>query len=127
MLKFQSSPLRFPQDTLRFLYWVFFKPITLHNYIHKIDPLISSIDDPSLFILWRRRKEHPEFIPIIQLGLLNIFVISWLAFPLTWVFQLAGFEVDWFRVAFGVAGGVAGGVAFGVAVSVAGGVAGGVA
>jgi hypothetical protein len=33
--------LQFPQDLLRFLYWVFFKPITLDRYIHEIDPTLG--------------------------------------------------------------------------------------
>ncbi|MEO7840307.1 MAG: hypothetical protein ABIU06_13250, partial [Anaerolineales bacterium] len=69
-------------------------------------------DDPSLLMLWRRRKEHPEFIPIIQLSFLNILVTPWLiAFPIAYLFQLAGVEVNWLLVAFGVAYGVAFGVA----------------
>ena len=39
MLNAQPSPLRFPQDILRFQYWVFFKPITLQRYIYKMSSL----------------------------------------------------------------------------------------
>ena len=130
-----TRPLRFPQDILRFLYWIFFKPNTFRRTIHNIDPSFSSIADPSLYQLWKRRQQHPEFIPIIWLSLFNILFMPLFAFPLAWVFQLAGFEVNWlyaalgvaFGVAFGVALGVATGVAFGVALGVALGVAGGVA
>ncbi len=119
--------LRFPQDILRLAYWVFFKPITLQNYISKIDPALSRNSDPSLLSLWKRRKEHPEFLSLIWLSLLNIVFMPMLAFPLCWIFQLAGYDINWFKVAVVVAVGVAGGVAVGVAGGVAIGVAEGVA
>ena len=99
MLNIKPTPLSFPQDTPRFLYWVFFKPITFRNYLYKIDDSLRSSDNPSLFTLWRKRKEHPEFISVIQLSLLNIFVMPLLAFPLAWLFQLAGFDMNFFSVA----------------------------
>jgi len=46
------TTLQFPQDLLRFLYWAFFKPITLDRYIHEIDPTLGR--DPSLFTLWHK-------------------------------------------------------------------------
>jgi hypothetical protein len=125
MLNPISQPLRFPQDILRFLYWVFFKPITLSHYLRSIDPSLPR--DPSIWRLWRKRKEYPEFIPMIQLAFFHIFVTPLITFPLAFLLQLAGFEVDWYGVAFGVAFGVALGVAFGVALGVALGVAVGVA
>ncbi len=134
MLYVQPAPLRFPQDILRFLYWVFFKPITLRNYVYKIDASLSAYRDRNLFMLWQRRKEHPEFVPVIYLALFNVAFMPLLAFPLAWLLQIVGFEVFWLGVAGGVAVGVAGGVAgdvavgvmFGVALGVAVGVAGGV-
>jgi hypothetical protein len=135
MINAQPAPLRFPQDILRFLYWVFFKPITLHNYISEIDSSLSRNDDQSLFILWRRRKEHPELVPVIYLGLFHVVFMSLLFFPLAWLFHILGFEVNWSKMAISVAGGVVLGaqsimvfdVAIGVAVSVGVGVAGGMA
>ena len=118
------APLRFPHDLLRFLYWVFFKPITLNRYLRNIDSSLPGTNiAPSLWALWKRRKEHPEFLPVIQLAFFHLLVTPLLAFPLAWGFQLAGFEVNWLGVAVGVAifvvYGVAGGVAVGVAVGVA--------
>jgi hypothetical protein len=64
------TTLQFPEDLLRFLYWLFFKPITLDRYIHEIDPTLGR--DPSLFTLWRRSQAHPEFRSLIALALFHI-------------------------------------------------------
>jgi hypothetical protein len=126
--------LRFPQDLLKFLYWVFFKPITLNKYIHQVDPTLGN--NPSLFILWRRSKGHPKFRTLISLSFFHILLTPWLlGFLVASLFALAGFEVDWFGVVGGVTAGVVGGmvggmafgVTFGVAFSVAFGLAGGLA
>ena len=113
MLNAKHRPLKFPDDLLRFLYWVFFKPLTLFRYINSIDPALSNREDTGLFALLKRRKEHPEFIQIIRLAFFHIFLTPWpLGFLTAFGFQIAGFEVDWLQVAVGVAVGVAFGVAF---------------
>lgn len=134
-----TRPLRFPQDILRFLYWVFFKPITLHRYIYQIEPVLSTNADLNLYKLWQQRKVHPEFGPIICLSLLNIVFMPLLAFPLIWVFQLVGIEVNWFRAVFGVGSGIliavlvsgsgdiAEGITFGLVLGLGVGLAGGMA
>ena len=114
-LNASPRPLRFPQDIFRFLYWVFFKPITLHRYLHEMIPELRRYADPSLFALWRRLRVHPEVLPVIYLALFDTFVFPFLAFPIAWGLQLAGVWVDWSSVALGVALGVASGVAYGVA------------
>jgi len=128
------KPLLFPRDLLRFLYWVFFKPITLERYMQRIDPTLKT--DTSLIVLWRRSKQYPELRPLLLLTFFHILITPWpVAFLIAGGFALAGFDVYWvgvavgvaLGVAFGVAGGVAGGVAVGVAVGVAFGVALGVA
>ncbi len=121
MLTSIPRPLRFPQDILRFLYWVFFKPITLSRYLQSIGPSLPR--DPSILRLWRVRKEYPEFVPVIQLAFFYIFVSPFFAFPLVFLFQLAEFDVNWFLVSFGLAIGLALGVAGGMTFDVAYGVA----
>lgn len=132
-------PLEFPRDILRFLYWVFFKPMTLSNYMTQIDSSLPKYSNISLFTLWQRRREHPEFTPLIQLSFANIFFMPLLTFPLAGLLQLSGVEINWFNVMYGVtyglafgltagvAAGMAAGVAFGVTAGVAAGMAGGVA
>ncbi|MEW5718859.1 MAG: hypothetical protein AB1817_09550, partial [Chloroflexota bacterium] len=121
-----TTTLKFPQDLLRFLYWVFFKPFTLDRYIHQIDPTLGP--DPSISTLWRRSKAHPEFRSLIPLAFFHILVTPWLiGFPVAGLFALMGFQVNWDSVAGGVAFGVVFGVVFGVAGGVAGVVAVGVA
>ncbi len=113
--------LKFPQDLLRFLYWVFFKPITLENYLRGIDPSVEI--NTSLITLWRLGTTKPRLRTLVWLSLFHILITPWLlSFPVAGFFALLGYDVNWV----GVAGGVAGGVVGGVAVGVAGGVAGGV-
>lgn len=113
MLNAPSAPFRFPHDILRFLYWVFFKPITLSRYLQTIDPNLPR--EPWLWRLWQRRKEkgHPEFVPIIQLASFHIYVTPYLALLLAFLLQMAGFELNLFAV-FGIAIGVLFGITIGV-------------
>src|SRR6266542_3704285 len=99
------QPLLFPRDLLKFLYWVFFKPITLDRYIHEIDPTLGP--DPSMYILRRRSKEHPEFRSLISLSSFHILITPWfVSFIIPLLLVIAGFNVDWLGVVVGVAFGV---------------------
>lgn len=131
-------PLRFPNDMLRLLYWVFFKPITLTRYIRQFDPDLRS--ESSLFTFWLRGKSHPELRDLVGLVFSNILLIPCpVAFLIAGGLAWAGFNINWYGVvggvvvgvAFGVVGGVVigvtGGVVVGVTFGVAGGVVGGVA
>jgi len=130
----ENRTLTFPKDLLRLLYWVFFKPVTLDRYIHKIDPTLGP--DLSLLTLWRRGHDKPELRNLVALTFFYIIITPWLlgAF-VVWILSLLGIPVNWFDVAYGVALSVAGGLALsvvfgmagGVALSVAGGVAFGMA
>ena len=136
------KPLSFPRDLLRFLYWVFFKPVTLDHYIYQIDSKVASdagvfsgigiFSNADIFTLWKHSKERPEFRTLIHFAIFHILIMPW---PLTFfsanIFMLLGFGVDWFGVIWGVFVGIACsvivGVVFGLTLGVAFGVAGGVA
>jgi hypothetical protein len=116
------TTLQFPQDLLRFLYWVFFKPSTLERYVYEINSKLSR--NPDLFTLLWWSRAHPEFRSLIALAFFHIVLTPWLiAFPVTGLFALIGFNVNWAAVAIGVAIGVAVGVVRGMTFSMAGGVA----
>jgi len=116
------TTLQFPQDLLRFLYWVFFKPSTLERYVYEINSKLSR--NPDLFTLLWWSRAHPEFRSLIALALFHIVLTPWLiAFPVTGLFALIGFNVNWAAVAIGVAIGVAVGVVRGMTFSMADGVA----
>ncbi len=71
-------PLRFPQDWLRFLYWVFFKPLTLQKkYLYTIG----------------FSKREP-----IKLAFFDMLLLALLVFFLTFVLRILGFYVNWFAV-----------------------------
>ncbi len=98
-------PFTFPNDLLRLLYLVFFKPISLDRYIHQVDPTLGRIT--GLITLWRRSREHPEFRPLINLVVFHILftplLLGFLAAALSW---LVGFNVNWSLTAFGLGVGI---------------------
>lgn len=93
-------PLRFPYDWLRFLYWIFFKPITLHRYINEIDPTLPDypFGVPAV-VLWNRRNKSLEFQQLISL-MLSIILIAplLLSLILQIIFQLIGLEMSLFLI-----------------------------
>lgn len=97
-----NTTLKFPQDILRLLYWVFFKPITLDRYIHEIDPTLPRA--PGLFTLWRRGKTKSELRSLIPLAFFNILVTPWLPglFLLMEISPISS-PTKWFPYAFGFA------------------------
>ena len=118
-----------PLDALRLLYWVFFKPQFLRDYVEYLAPGAGEARGREAWNLLRQQPALRNFV--LHALLLEILV----PFGLAWLLQQAGLSVYRSGVAFGVAlgvafsvaGGVVFGMAFGVAFSVAGGVAGGVA
>jgi len=113
-----------PPSTLRLLYWVFFKPLSLDKYIRSFDPTLSI--DSSLITLWRRGKEHPALRRLVLQSLFHILVTPWLLYSLeSPLLLLAG--VSPYRIAYGLLVGIGigmtGSILFGLAFSVAFGVA----
>lgn len=90
------KPLHFPEDLLRLLYWVFFKPFTLDSYIHQINPALNR--HPDMLTLWRYSQKHFEFRSLISLSFFFIFAGPLLAFPTAILLVLVGFQVDWSRL-----------------------------
>ena len=121
------KPLYFPNDLIRLLYWVFFKPFTLDIYIHQINPALSR--HPDMFTLWRDSQKYPELRSLINLSFFFILVAPLLAIPIAILLTLVGFEVEWFNLIYGVIFvemiGIVGGMLYsvdgGIALSVVGG------
>lgn len=87
--------MKFPQDPLRFLYWIFFKPFSFRSWVSQLAPSIgntaalfaSSLDRPARSFKY--------------LALFYVLVVPWLlavgaGLILTWL----GMDVNWLRLIF---------------------------
>ena len=86
--------MKFPQDLLRFLYWILFKPISLHIWINQLDPAIGNV------IHLLIRPSDRSVLALKNLTLFYVFVVPWLlavgtGLVLTWL----GLGVNWLRLA----------------------------
>ena len=105
MLNTNPILLRFPRDTLRFLYWVFFKPTTINQYLRAIDIQYGKSID--IYIIWQRRKKVPQFVPLIKLVSFHVLVTPWLLTLLAAIgFSLANIEVNLFALILWTAAGI---------------------
>jgi hypothetical protein len=87
--------MRFPHDLLRFLYWIFLKPISLRTWIDQLDPLIGNIAT----LLTRSYKGSAQSLK--KLTLFYIFVVPWLlGFGTGMVLSQLGREVNWLKLVF---------------------------
>ena len=85
--------MKFPQDLLRFLYWIFFKPISLYIWINQLDPAIGNVTH---LLISPSDKSVRE---LKNLTLFYVMVVPWLlaigtGLVLTWL----GVEVNWLRL-----------------------------
>ena len=81
-------------NPLTFLYWVFFKPISLRRYINESDPSLGSI--ASLLM----RRHNPLALSFKNYSLLYAtFIPCLLGFGLTWALSRLGLEVNWLKLA----------------------------
>jgi len=96
--------LRFPQDLLRFFYWVIFRPFTLRQILEHLDPpLISAM---SLFARsWRTSYTRRS---LTLLALFYIGLVPWLAaIGLGMVLAARGAPMNWLTLAFCLLVGIA--------------------
>jgi hypothetical protein len=86
--------MKFPQDLLRFLYWIFFKPFSLHLWINQLDPAIGNVTH--LLI----RTADRSVIAFKNLTLFYVLIIPWLlAIGTGLVLTSLGLGVNWLRLA----------------------------
>ena len=122
----EKTQLPFWIETLRLLYWVFFKPFTLQAYVNSLEPEL-----PKDYSLWQARKSWRKNQPLKRLVWQAFLLITLLPLPVeflvTCIFLIMDYEVNWLGIARGVAMGVALGIAAGVMLGIARGMAFGVA
>jgi hypothetical protein len=85
--------MKFPRDLLRFLYWIFFKPISLHIWINQLDPAIGNVTH--LLI----RPSDRSVLALKNLTLFYVLVMPWLLALMTgFVIIRLGLTVNWLRL-----------------------------
>lgn len=92
-----NSPLRFPQDLLRFLHWIYFRPFTLQTYLNQ-----SGLPTGSVIELYTRgRQDNSARRPLVLLASFYIWLVPWLlgiafSIALAWL----GKNENWLSLAF---------------------------
>jgi len=90
-----NRDMKFPRDLLLFLYWIYFKPLSLHARINRIHPALENT--PALLT----RSDQPLERSFKSLALFHILVTPWLlglgtALVLSWL----GMDVNRVMLAF---------------------------
>ena len=87
--------MKFPQDLLRFLYWIFFKPFSLYAWISQIGPTMGN----TAALL---TSSHDRSVRSLKyLVLLYTLVMPWLLATGTGVvLSWFGIDVNWLRLVF---------------------------
>jgi len=85
--------MKFPQDLLRFLYWIFFKPFSLQTWISRLDPAMRNT--ASLMT----NSRNPSAQPFRYLALFYVLVMPWsLAIGTGFLLTSLGMDVNWLRL-----------------------------
>jgi hypothetical protein len=98
------TTLKFPNDILRLLYMVFFKPFTLEQYFRKINPTLSQ--GLGLIKFWRHRKTRDELRAVVLLTLFNIIATATILNMCVALFLSNWFPVNWLGVLLGIVGSI---------------------
>ena len=90
-----NRDMKFPWDLQRFLYWIYFKPFSLHARISRINPALEYA--PALLSRSDQRLERS----FKMLALFHILVMPWLlGFGTGLVLSRLGMDVNWVMLAF---------------------------
>jgi hypothetical protein len=87
--------VQFPQDLFRFLYWIYFRPFSLHAWINQLDPNIGSV--PALLT----RSHERSVQSLKKLALFSIFILpGLLGFGTGLLLLRLGLDVNWLKLTF---------------------------
>ncbi len=88
-----NRDMTFPQDILRFLYLVAFKPFSFHRLIDRLDPTLANVS------LLLSRTHSRAARPFKQLAIFHVLVSPWLlALSTGLIFSALGMDVNWLRL-----------------------------
>jgi hypothetical protein len=91
----KTQNMKFPQDLIRFLYWIFFKPISLYTWTSQVDPTLANV----AHLLTRASDRSTRGFK--SLALFYILAMPWvLAVATGLVLSQLGADVNWLRVIF---------------------------
>ena len=86
--------MKFPQDLLRFLCWIFFKPFSLYALIDRLDPTINTAA-----ALLLTSSPNASLRSLRNLALVHVLVVPWLLALCTGVvLSQLGMDVNWLRL-----------------------------
>jgi len=87
--------MKFPQDLLRFLYWIFFKPFSFRSWVSQLDPAMGNT---AALLKGSPDRSARSFR---YLALFYILLIPWfLAVVTGLVLTARGMEVNWLKLVF---------------------------
>ena len=87
--------MKFPQDLLRFIYWIFFKPASLYAWISQLDPGIGNV----AALLTRFPDASVQSLK--RLASFHIFILPWcLGFGTGILLTQLGMDMNWLKLAF---------------------------
>ena len=94
--------MKFPQNLLRFLYWIFFKPTSLYARISQLDPRTGNV------ATLLGRSSDTSVPSLKKLTLFYIFVLPWfLGLGTGILLRQLGMDINWLKLTFYLAVGVA--------------------
>jgi uncharacterized protein len=92
-----ETSLLFPQDLLRFLYWLFFRPFTLQKYLDRLNPPLGS----AMGLFLHGWQSNPPRRSLTLLAAFYIWLAPWLlGFGLGTALVSLGVKVNWLNLAF---------------------------
>ena len=92
---YDYTDMKFPQDLLRFLYWIFFKPFSLYKWVNRSDPTLAN----TAALLARSGNRFVRSFR--ELALFYTLIMPWLlGFGIATVLSQLGMDVNWLRLVF---------------------------
>ena len=106
--------MSFPRDILRFVYWIFFKPFSLHTWIRQVGPGAGNVAT----LLTRPHGRLAR--PLVRLALFYILAAPWLlAIGTGMLLSQAGATVNWLKLVFYLLVGIVLSLSFGISFCIA--------
>jgi hypothetical protein len=92
-----KNSLRFPQDLLRFLHWIFFRPFTMRRYLDDVHPPLSH----AAALFFHKRQEDQAYKSLTWLAFFYVWLVPWLlGIGLGLILAARGIPVNWLNLVF---------------------------
>ena len=87
--------MKFPHDLLRFFYWIFFKPLSLHKWIQQLDPTLGTV---AALLTHSYAGPAQSLKRLVSFYVFAVPVILGIGTGL--IFAQLGMDVNWLKLAF---------------------------